>query len=416
MRLLAAAFVASVWPHVAPAQQVDGLEPYQMLRSLQFLQDTVVMGDHSAAEMQRFMLSTIDRNLRTISPAVFDDPRNVDAALIYAMSGGNPATLEFLVAKDRSGNFDNRVVDALRKYLAGKGALIAAGMEKMVPEYRGQRIGPYLALIAGNVTVTKSPQNALTFYDWARLTAPGTIVEEAALRRSIAITVEAGMVEKALSYSRQYARRFVFSPYASQFADLFVRLAVSHYGAVSNENIGSALEMMDGDRSREIFLRIARQATIEGKAELAQFASDQARARGDAMSDRDRSVASLYGGAAKLPSGKVADAAQVLADIPEATLSVEDQALRAAAQRVAEEVLRPPVAESFGQDEAASIANDISGETVSAVSGNEQAGQATAPGKRPGSRAPKLDPAFQTYVDRGRSTLDAIDDLLKGEN
>jgi len=195
-----------------------------------------------------------------------------------------------------------------------------------------------------------------------------------------------------------------------------VRLAVSHYGAVSNENIGSALEMMDGDRSREIFLRIARQATIEGKAELAQFASDQARARGDAMSDRDRSVASLYGGAAKLPNGKVADAAQALADIPEATLSVEDQALRAAAQRVAEEVLRPPVAESFGQDEAASIANDISGETVSAVSGNEQAGQATVPGKRPGSRAPKLDPAFQTYVDRGRSTLDAIDDLLKGEN
>jgi chemotaxis protein MotC len=417
MKRLAAAFVLAGWPHVAPAQQVvDGLEPYQMLRSLQFLQDTVVMGDHSAAEMQRFMLTTIDRNLRTINPAVFDDPRNVDAALIYAMSGGNPATLEFLVAKDRSGNFDTRVADALRKYLAGKGAMIAGGMAKMVPEYRGQRIGPYLALIAGNVTVTKNPKDALVFYDWARLTAPGTILEEAALRRSVAITVETGMVEKALSYSRQYARRFVYSPYASQFVDLFVRLVVSHFGAVSADDVKSALERMDDDRSREIYLRIARQAAIEGKSDLAQFASDEAKARGASMSDRDRSVARLFGGVAKLPNGKVEDAAQALADIPEAMLSPEDQALRAAAQRVAEEVLRPPVAESFGQDAAANVENDISGETVSAVSGNEQAGQAAAPSKRPGGSAPKLDPAFQTYVDRGRSTLDAIDDLLKGEN
>ncbi|WP_377298451.1 chemotaxis protein MotC [Rhizobium sp. SGZ-381] len=416
MRRLAAAFLLAGLPHGALAQQaVDGLQPYQMLRSLQFLQDTVVMGDHSAAEMQRFMLSTIDRALRTADPAVFDDPRNVDAVLIYAMSGGNPATLEFLVSKDVGGNFDTRVADALRKYLAGKGSMIAGGMEKMVPEYRGQRIGPYLALIAGNVTVTKTPQNALAFYDWARLTAPGTIIEEAALRRSIAITVELGMVDKALTYSRQYARRFVFSPYASQFADLFVRLVVSHYGALSDEDVRNALERMDDDRAREIYLRIARQATIDGKAKLAQFASGEAGARGVAISEGDRAVAGLYSGAAKLPNGKVEDASKALADIPDARLSPQDKALRAAAQRVAEEVLRPPVAESFRQDEDANIQNDISGETVSAVSGDERAGKAAAPGKTPGS-APKLDPAFQTYVDRGRSTLDAIDDLLKGEN
>ncbi|MBP2548049.1 chemotaxis protein MotC [Neorhizobium galegae] len=417
MRRLAAAFLLAGLPHGALAQQaVDGLQPYQMLRSLQFLQDTVVMGDHSAAEMQRFMLSTIDRALRTADPTVFDDPRNVDAVLIYAMSGGNPATLEFLVSKDVGGNFDTRVADALRKYLAGKGSMIAGGMEKMVPEYRGQRIGPYLALIAGNVTVTKTPQNALAFYDWARLTAPGTIIEEAALRRSIAITVELGMVDKALTYSRQYARRFVFSPYASQFADLFVRLVVSHYGALSDEDVRNALERMDDDRAREIYLRIARQATIDGKAKLAQFASGEAGARGVAISEGDRAVAGLYSGAAKLPNGKVEDASKALADIPDARLSPQDKALRAAAQRVAEEVLRPPVAESFRQDEDANIQNDISGETVSAVSGDERAGKAAAPGKTPGGSAPKLDPAFQTYVDRGRSTLDAIDDLLKGEN
>ncbi len=48
-----------------------------MLRSLQFVQDTVVMGDHLRRAMQRFMLSTIDKRLRTADMRVFDDPRNV---------------------------------------------------------------------------------------------------------------------------------------------------------------------------------------------------------------------------------------------------------------------------------------------------------------------------------------------------
>ena len=105
-----------VWTGAAAAEGLDGIAPYKMLRSLQFVQDSVVLGDHSAAEMQRFMLSTIDERLREADASLFEEPRNVDAALIYAMSGGNPATLEFLVARDIDGNFDNRVTDALRKY------------------------------------------------------------------------------------------------------------------------------------------------------------------------------------------------------------------------------------------------------------------------------------------------------------
>lgn len=413
--LVAGALTVLLAQAVGAQQQAESLEPYQMLRSLQFVQDTVVMGDHSAAEMQRFMLSTLDKRLRTINPSAFDDPRNVDAALIYAMSGGNPATLEFLVAKDVSGNFDTRVADALRKYLSGKGMLAANSLAKMVPEYRNQRIGPYLALVAGNVTVTKSPTEAMQFYDWARLTAPGTIVEEAALRRSVAIAVEADLPDKALSYARQYARRFVFSPYASQFADLFVRLVVSHFGTIHEEDVDGALEVMDDDRSREIFLRIAREATIAGKNELARYAAQRAAERGKDLPARDETLARLFGGVAKLPDGKAEDAARILSQIPDAALTPEDRALRAAAQRVVEEVLRPPVAESFGQDDAGSMKNDISGETVSAVSGDDKAGPAAASGSLPGAGAQKLDPDFQTYVDRGRSTLNAIDDLLKEE-
>ena len=103
--------LAMLSPAAGNAQDPDDLAPYKMLRSLQFVQDSVVSGDHSAGEMQRFMLGTIDERLRTIDPSTFDDDRNVDAALIYAMSGGNPQTLEYLIAHDVNGYFDNRVTD-----------------------------------------------------------------------------------------------------------------------------------------------------------------------------------------------------------------------------------------------------------------------------------------------------------------
>jgi len=215
--LVAAGLVFGVaFAPAASAQDRADLAPYAMLRSLQFVQDSVVLGDHSAAEMQRFMLGTIDQRLRTADPSIFEDPRNVDAALIYAMSGGNPATLEYLASRDVAGNFDNRVADALRKYLGGRGTLIEKSLSEMAKEYRDEKIGPYLSLVSGNVMVGKDPKGALVFYDWARLTAPGTIIEEAALRRSVAIAVDANMVEQGLSYSRKYARRFIhsFHPFA----------------------------------------------------------------------------------------------------------------------------------------------------------------------------------------------------------
>ncbi|MBB1248754.1 hypothetical protein [Rhizobium sp. G21] len=104
------------------ASTTDAAEPYRLVRSLQNIQDQVISGDITALDMQRFLLGEIDRRLREASASVFDDTRNVDAALIYAMSGGNPSTLDLLAQRDVSGNFDNRVTSILRRYLNGRGA------------------------------------------------------------------------------------------------------------------------------------------------------------------------------------------------------------------------------------------------------------------------------------------------------
>lgn len=424
---IASAMLATSLSSVAWAGEEE-LAPYKMLRSMQFVQDSVVLGDHSAAEMQRYMLGAIDKRLRNIDSAAFEDPRNVDATLVYTMSGGNPATLEYLVARDVQGYFDNRVTEVLRKYLSGKGQLVSKTLTTMQKEYADKAIGPYLALIAGNTLMNSKPEEALKMYNWARLTSPGTIVEEAALRRSISIALNAGMVKEGLNYSNEYARRYLHSPYASQFADLFVALAVDNVHTIGLEKIRDTADVMDVDRRQAIYLRIARQATIAGERDLAMMAAEEAaKIKGPERNGKDV-LAGFYGGLADLSSDNIAKATEGLDRIPDALLSPRDKLLREAARAVAEQVLRAPDPESLAQDNGhipadgnQSVDENAAGHDAP-VAGQDM-GQdpqlAVAPQEAPvtdQASTSQSDPAIDPIVTSARSKLGEIDKLLEQDS
>ncbi|WP_421871294.1 chemotaxis protein MotC [Pararhizobium sp.] len=413
----------------AHAQGLEELPPYKMLRSLQAIQDAIVLGDHSAADMQRFMLAAVDKRLREADTAVFNDPRNVDAAFIYAMSGGNPETLSYLANHDIEGNFDTRVVDALSHYLAGKGGLMVENLAKAVPEYRNSRVGPYLYLVLGNATAQQNPVKSIEYYDWARLTSPGTNIEEAALRRSIALATRGGMPQKGFAYSLSYARRFLTSPYASQFADVFVELAVANYNEETEAKIQEILGFMDKPRQREVYLRIARRAAIGGMQELATLASTRAQDLSDVADAGPKALASLYSGLVGIPSKGILEAVKDISAIPETELSPRDRALRQAANVVAQEVLRVPELESLTQATVSNVKSDTtmeegggvtgSGDSPFATPASEAALKAAQPDAVPQaalSEKEPADPVLDAFLSTGRSKLDEIDSLLKGEN
>jgi len=400
-------------PIKAFSQSQDSLMPYAMLRSLQFVQDSVAMGDHSATEMQRFLLQTIDERLKSAPSAIFKDPRNVDAALVYAMSGGNPATLELLVARDVDGNFDSRVADILRKYLSGKGTLVAQSIAVMVPEYRGTRIGAYLALIGGNVTIPRDPLAALGFYDIARLEAPGTIVEEAALRRSLAIAVEDGDAARGVDYAQRYARRFLHSPYASQFADLLVSLVIKRADSIGEEVIQETFAMMDTERQKEAYLRLSRLAAISGKDGLARMAALKAKALSPALPDQPEAQANLYESLSNIGTPDVVSAIETIVQIPEGQLSDRDRALRDAARAIAEQVVRPPSLQP-GQPGAEVGAATTQQDARQNPSSNGTAGTGEKSIWRVEThKADDEGENVRQLVTSGRSKLDEIDSLLK---
>ncbi len=380
-----------------PASSADDLEPYKMIRSLQFIQDSIVLGDHSANEMQRFLLKTLDQRLRTIGPEAFKDTRNVDAVFMFAMSGGNPQTLEYLASRDIEGDFDIRLTRVLRRYLQGQGVSALPAFDELVKEYTASDVGPYLALVAGNTTAGVEPQKALAYFDQARLLAPGTNLEEAALRRSLAITLHLSDYPRSTDIAGKYVRRFLYSPYASQFVDMFVQLVVDGDGTITRDQWTDIVAMMDDERAKELYMRVARRAVLAGKQDLARDAAARAEQLGSTTASDGKSVSRLYGDLANVSTAKVTDTAESLSRIPDEALSERDKMLRDAARNIAEQIVMP-VSAAPATDRA------MTGAVVPAAE--------TQPGDPPTIQP---DANFKSYVDTNRLKLMQIDEMLKGE-
>lgn len=407
------ALALAVADGVRAAPKIDGvaeLPPYEMVRTLEYVQDSIVGGDHAAMAMQSYLLAEIDKRLRAAGPAVFEDGRNVDASLIYAMSGGNPATLALLASRDVEGRFDHALTDALARYFSGHQAAAGKELEALQPQFLHTAIGAYVTLVTANAVAREHPEQALKLFDWVRLLAPGSILEESALRRSIYLADVLHRPEKGLDYAESYARRFIRSPYAGQFADLFVRLVVDNTSSITEAQLSNVLDSMDKPRQGQIYLRIARASAIAGETDLAAASA----ARADALSAKgDRVAATLarfYGDLASVAGPSAGKAEDEIRSISPGDLSDRDQALRAAALALADAVVSPPSRQSIRKAEQAER-NAPAPTTHSLLAAEGPAAKRLA-GSADTAAGKQADMQLADFVDARRATLKAIDELL----
>lgn len=411
-----------------PSASATVLEPYQMVRSLQLVQDRLADGDQAAMPMQRKLLELIDARLRTAQPQEFDDKKNFRALFIYAMSGGNPKTVRTLLSQLHLEGENAVLGQGILSYMAGDYGATREKLEDIDPLGLQPELGAFVGLIRGAVLVQESPDQALRLFDDARLLAPGTLVEEAALRRSIAIAAGIGDTERFARASSQYVRRFLHSPYASQFAEAFVSGVVALHDKVDLQAIAEIVSKMDSERAHAIYLRLARQSAIDGYKPLLAFASAKAHETQEPGTNGEDPRALLYATVASVTSENVAEVKKKLARIDRSRLSANDRELLDAARRVAEQVLAHPTAQDVAFADptanaemppadpapmvparASSVeANFQSGETKPASAGETADGgrQVENPAQPAGARV-------ESFVEATRDRLAEIDKLLE---
>jgi chemotaxis protein MotC len=262
-----------------PTDDMPQLQPYQMVRSLQHVQDRVAVGDHAALPIQRRLLEMIDERLRAASAAELMQPSNLQAMLVYAMSGGNPATLKSILLRLHLEEREARIAAGILGYLNGGTRNAAAALKSIDPMQEPAEIGSFLALLKGSLMSLEDPTGALRLLDEARLLSPGSLVEEAALRRSIALAATVDDPKRFLRAIDQYARGYIRSPYASQFADALVAGVIKLQDKLDLAAVDAVVALMNPEQRKVVYLRIARRAAIEGFASLSKYAA----ARADAV-------------------------------------------------------------------------------------------------------------------------------------
>ncbi|MBZ9952060.1 MULTISPECIES: chemotaxis protein MotC [unclassified Mesorhizobium] len=327
-------------PTAALAQ--DSLQPYQLVRSLQLIQDRIAVGDHAALPMQSKLLEMIDTRLREADKDDFRDPKNFRALLVYGMSGGNPVTVEAAVSRATADARDLALARGVIDYLNGRPAEAIEALKPVDPMAEPSDLGAFLALVKGSLLASDQPAAALVLLDEAKLLGPGTLVEEAALRRSVGIAVAQRDAARFALASTQYVERYLYSPYASQFADSFVSGVIELHMSISQDKLADITSMMDPEREKVIYLRIARRAAIDGLNELSAFASARAEQGRDGNTNQGDPRALLYSSLSTVTSGTIEDVRAKLGKIDRSRLSDGDRALLDAAEAIAGEVVAPP--------------------------------------------------------------------------
>jgi len=421
-RLRGIAALAMLTASAMAARAEVALQPYQMVRSLEVVQDRIASGDHAIMPMQRKLLEIIDGRLRATAAADFADARNLQALLVYAMSGGNPATVSIVLSRLSLDGTNSDIGKGILNYLNGRGAEAYAALQSVDPLSLPTGLGAFVALIKGSV-VTDGPEESLKLLDQARLLAPGTLVEEGALRRSIGLTATTGDTGRFMRSSAQYAERYLRSPYASQFADAFVSGVVALHSSLDTADIGAITAMMDAEQERVIYLRIARRAGIDGLNELAAFASAKAEEAGRRENVAEDPRALLYSSLASVSSGTSDEIARKLAKIDRRKLSQSDRELLDAVAAVATKLTGAPpklpgvVVEPEPLDEMAAVDDGelpvVEAETAMPAPTQQAVPPATTAAPAvPGAADQAAPGASNEQVAETRRKLDEIDKLL----
>lgn len=326
----------------SPARAAETLQPYQMVRSLQLVQDRIASGDHAALPMQAKLLEMVDARLRAADPDTFAEPKNFRALLVYGMSGGNPVTVEATASRLELDERDHAIAAAIVAYLNGRPAAAIQALEPIDPMRLPVDLGAFVALVKGSLLADENPAEALSLLDRARLLSPGTLVEEAALRRSITIDVAQADAARFALAATQYVERYLYSPYASQFADAFVSGVIAMHDAISHDKLSDITAMMDVEREKVIYLRIARRAAIDGLKDLSAFASAKAEQGRSGKDNDDDPRALLYASLSTVTSATVEDVRSKLQTIDRNQLSESDRSLLDAAHAVVREMVAAP--------------------------------------------------------------------------
>lgn len=342
---LVAAFLAAVSLLATAPCRAQEPQPFHLVRALQMLQNEIARGSAPSHAAQAQLVAEISAQFARTDAALWRDRRNAQAAAIFLFSGGRAASLRALAAGKAFAPQDLALVSGAIAYAEGREADARRLLGPIDPLTVNGALGGQLALAQSTLLRATDPKRALELLDVARLLSPGTLVEEAALRRQIMLVEEAATLPRFIGLSSQYLRRFRNSIYAAAMVKR-MKLALVELSTLDDglafEAVADLLGSLPDEERVEVDLSIARKALLKGRLKLVRRAVDDLLALKKAEDDGVRARAILYRSAAAAVSGEKRAEEGTQPDL--ARLDESDRQLGEAARQVSLRIVAwPPV-------------------------------------------------------------------------
>ena len=353
--------------------------PYAAMRTLQALQEQVAHGNATAQSAQPKLMAHIADGFLSADPKVWSEPRNARAAVLFLLSGGKPAVVRSVLETAKFPPTLDRLMKGALAFGEAQDEIARSLLDGVEPQSLPTDLGAHVALVRATLSVDVDRNKAIRLFDTARLLAPGTLIEEAALRHEVFVLTDADVIDKAMLLARQYFRRFRTSVYAEDFRQRFASAAVkmATAGNVAElAQLDTVLNELSTGEVRSFYLSLAKVCLLGGKMPGARYAAQRALSL-VGKGSKDDIRARLYLATAQIASDQTVDNLAVLTTLDAARLAPEDESLRLAAATVGTAIL--------AEESSIGAAGDAS--------------------NRPD------DPAQRT-IERARIALGAADDLL----
>ena len=278
MNLAWPAFALSAFAAFAPAAAfADSAKVSDLVDELRQMQAKVAQGDKAAYSAELNQLKTIGAAIATAGPETWKNKRDADSLVIYILSGGSLADVGPLLKGDAFIESERSLARGALAYVTNHEADAITLLKETELTALDARLAGEVAF-ARSVLETKRDANAaVELLDWSRLLAPGGLVEEAALRREIALLAEAKDVTRLAMLTRQYVTRFSASLYAAEFlrdlAGAVVRLGLAD-DPVNYKLVANAVASLPPDGRRAFLLNLAKSGMVSGRLRRRRFGCD----------------------------------------------------------------------------------------------------------------------------------------------
>jgi len=272
MMLRASLFALLLSAQVLPnAHAQDALSLDALLSSLMQVQDKIAQGDAGALPVQTHLMKLLDGNIGEIGNDAPLGREEIRALLIFGIIGSGSNAVADVLAGVSANSDDKKLFDAVIDYRKRRRRQ-AIDRFKLIDEKKlDPRLAPFIAFARGNLLAKRNPKRAMRQYDRVRLLAPGTLLEEATIRRLLTLSVAAKDSNRFMSLAKQYARRFLTSPYRQQYLSVLRRGLMSLHRTIPHHQIEELAGLMPRQFAVALYLHMARSAVIAGHFKLARF-------------------------------------------------------------------------------------------------------------------------------------------------